>query len=93
MTCFGSPGTGTPQSKVVRLIDRSCRPRAHEADDLVAARLRADEIRIGLVMREQAVLIGGEAEEIALLLDPLDRRAAWRRASDPSGCLVSSLSS
>ena len=51
---------------------------AHEADDLVAPRLRADEIRVRLVMRQQTVLIGGEAEEIALLLDPFDRRAGGR---------------
>ncbi len=26
MMCAGSPGTGTPQLKVVREIDRSCSP-------------------------------------------------------------------
>src|SRR4051794_1175777 len=45
-----------------------------EADDLVAAGLRADEIRIRLVMFEQALLISGQAEEIALFLDPFHRR-------------------
>ena len=47
----------------------------HEADDLVAARVRPDEIGLAFVQREQPVLIGGELEEVALLLDPLDRRA------------------
>ena len=37
--------------------------------------VRPDEIRIGLIERQQAVLIGGQAEEVALLLHPLDRRA------------------
>jgi hypothetical protein len=46
MTCFSSPGTGMPQSKVVREIDRSFRPDFDEADDLVAALGRADEVRV-----------------------------------------------
>ena len=50
-------------------------PALDEADDLVPARVRPDEIRLALVKREQPVLIGGEPEEIALLLDPFDRRA------------------
>ena len=46
-----------------------------EADDFVAARVRSDEIGLAFVQRQQPVLIGGQFEEVALLLDPLDRRA------------------
>jgi hypothetical protein len=70
MTCLGSSGTGTPQAKVVRLIERSRSPRLTKA-----IFLRRDEIGVGLVMGDQLVGVGGELEEIALLLDPADRRA------------------
>jgi hypothetical protein len=50
-------------------------PRPDEADHLVAALRRADEVLALLVEPEQPVLIGREAEEIGLLLVPLDRRA------------------
>ncbi len=40
--------------------------------------LGRDEVRIGVVMREQPLLIGRELEIIALLLDPFDRRAGGR---------------
>ena len=62
-------------------VERGARDRQilqaalHEADDFVAARIRPDEIGLALVQREQPVLIGGQLEEVALLLDPLDRRA------------------
>jgi hypothetical protein len=75
MTCFGSFGTLMPQSKVVREIERSLQARLDEGDHLVAALGRTDEIGVGLVEREQLVLVGGELEEVARLLDPLDRRA------------------
>ena len=48
---------------------------AHEARHLVEPLLRQHEVGHARVEFEQLVLIGGEAEEIALLLDPLDRRA------------------
>src|SRR6266516_7126829 len=48
-----------------------------EAYDLVHAGLRQDEIRMIPVEIEQLVLIGGESEEITLLLHPFDRRAGW----------------
>ena len=47
----------------------------YEADDLIAELGRQDEIRISLVMRQQPVLVGRQAEEIGLLLVPFDRRA------------------
>ena len=50
-------------------------PGFDEAHDLVAALRRPDEVGIVLVEGEQPVLIGREPEEIALLLDPFDRRA------------------
>src|SRR5207237_9777833 len=46
-----------------------------EADDLVAARIRADEVGLRLIKVEQSVLVSRELEEIALLLHPLHRRA------------------
>ena len=48
---------------------------AHEACDFVHALPRQHEIRHALVEIEQPVGEGGELEEIALLLDPFDRRA------------------
>ena len=56
-----------------------------EAHHLVLARVRSDEIRAIRVELEQLVLIGREAEEIALLLDPLDRRAL---RSEPHAVVV-----
>ena len=50
-------------------------PALDEAHDLVATLLRADELRMRLIVGEQPVLIGREAEEVALLLDPIDRGA------------------
>ena len=50
----------------------------HEGDHLVAPGLRADEIRVVLVMLEQPVLPGRQPEEIGRLLDPLDLRARGR---------------
>ena len=73
-----APGTRTPQSNVVREIDRSCRPAAHEARDFVQPLLRQHEIRPRIEI-EQLLLIGGEPEEIARLLDPFDRRTGLGR--------------
>ena len=67
-----------PQSKVEREIDRSLRLRLDEGDDLVAVFLRYDEVRPLAVVRQQAIGVGRELEVIALLLDPIDRRAAGR---------------
>ena len=50
-------------------------PTFDEADDFVEAALRQHEVRVVRVELEQPVLIGREAEEIGLLLGPLDRRA------------------
>ena len=44
--------------------------RLDEADDLVPPALGLDEVGVGLVVGEQAVGEGGEAEEVILLLDP-----------------------
>ena len=52
-----------------------------EADDLVAPLRRQDEVRVGVVVRQQLVLVGGQLEEIRLLLRPFDRRAL-RPATD-----------
>ncbi|MCY1232635.1 hypothetical protein D9M72_451370 [compost metagenome] len=49
--------------------------RFHERNHLVAAFGRTDEIRIFLIVLQELVLIGGEAEEVALLLDPFDGRS------------------
>src|SRR4029079_16874520 len=51
-----------------------------EADDLVAPGLGADEAGVGLVMREQPILIGGPAGEVGFRLRPLDRRALGAEA-------------
>src|SRR4029077_15836418 len=53
----------------------------HKTDDLVAARVGSDEIGLAFVEREQPVLIGREAEERSVPLDPLDR-CALRTAAD-----------
>ena len=53
-------------------------PAFDEAQHLVAAALGADEVRIGRIMSEQRLLIGGEAEEPALLHRPFDERALRR---------------
>ena len=50
-------------------------PALDEADHLVEARVRPDEVGMGLVMRQQPVLVLGQTEEIGLLLGPFDRRA------------------
>ena len=57
---------------MVRLIERSSSPRLTEADDLVEAGLRGTEFGVGLVEREQFVLVGGQPEEVALLGRPRD---------------------
>ena len=68
---------GDPDAPVERVArDRQVlEPALDEAHHLVPPLLRADEGRIRLVMRKQPVLIGGEAEEVGLLLRPFDRRA------------------
>jgi hypothetical protein len=49
-----------------------------EGDDFVAVLLGRHEFRVGFVMGEEAVGVGRELEEIALLFDPLHGRAAGR---------------
>ena len=66
-------------------------PALHEGDDFVAISFGRDEVRMGFVVRQQLVGVSGEPEEVALLLDPFDGRAA-RREFFPSGPSVSSLS-
>ena len=81
MTCFGSPGTGTPQSNVVREIDRSFSPALTKLTTSFRRSRGPMKSGLRLVVGEQPVLIGGEAEEVALLLHPFDRRAE-RLAAD-----------
>ena len=75
MTCLGSPGTGTPQSKVVREIERSFRPPRTKLATSFMRSFGSTKSGTSRVELEQLVLVGGQAEEIALLLDPFDRRA------------------
>ncbi len=58
-------------------------PALDEAQDLVAARFRADEVRVGGVEIEQGLLVFGEAEEPGLLGGPFDRRALRRELVAP----------
>ncbi len=64
-----------PHSNVVREIDRSLQAAPDEARDFVEPLLRQHEIRHPRIELDQLVLIGRELEEIALFLDPFDRRA------------------
>src|SRR5690606_27116291 len=50
-------------------------PASDETDDLVAPLGRQNELRIGLVVREQLVAVSREAEAGGFLLRPLDGRA------------------
>ena len=59
---------------------------AHEARHLVQPLARQNEIRNLVVEVEQLILVGGEAEEIALLLHPFDRRSGLGR--EPRAVLV-----
>ncbi len=78
--CLGLPGTGIPQSKVVRLIGKILQAALDEAHHLVAACIRSDEVGHALIEVDQLLLIVGEAEKIAFLLHPFDRRAGGRQA-------------
>ena len=66
-----------PQVNPLRVIATSCRPDFDEVDDLVAPALGLDEVGIGLVVGEQAVAEGREAEEVILLLDLAERSVGW----------------
>ena len=59
--------------------------RAHEARDLVAAGLGADEVGLALVERQQAVPVGREPEQEVLLLHPGHRRAGGLCAGNSVG--------
>src|SRR5690349_18752875 len=50
-----------------------------EADDLVAAALRLDEVRVRRVMVEQRLLVFRQPEEPTLLDRPFDRRTLRRQ--------------
>ena len=86
----GSPGTGTPQSKVVREIDRSFSPPRTKLTTSLQPLLRQHESGTLVIELEQLVLIGREPEEIALLLDPFDRRALRPEALPCRSTAVSS---
>src|SRR4029453_3593536 len=53
------------------------KPAFDEADDLVAALRRSDEIRPIVIEPEELLLIGRQPEKIALLLHPFDRRSGF----------------
>jgi hypothetical protein len=55
--------------------------RLDEVDDLIPAALGLDEVGVGLVMGQEAVAEGREAEEIILLLDLAERDVAMIRAA------------
>src|SRR3546814_468360 len=74
MTWPGLPGTATPQSKLVREIDRSDRPPLTKLITSLTA-VGLDELRVRLIMRQKPVGIGGKAEEPAFLHGPFHRRA------------------
>ena len=54
-----------------------------EAQHLVTAAFRADEIRVRGIVIEQRLLEFGEAEEPGLLGGPFDGRALWRKPGTP----------
>ena len=64
-----APGEGGPADREVR------EAALHEGDDLVQVFLWRDEIGMGRVMGDELVGVGRQAEEPALLLHPVDRRA------------------
>ena len=69
----GSQGSGTPQSKFVRLIEKSWSPP--RISDRTSFRRVSGSTADGvaLVVLEQPVRVGREAEEVVLLLHHLDR--------------------
>ena len=58
-------------------------PARDERPRLVEAEVRADEVRPLVVEGEELVLVGGEPEEVVLLLDPLGRHEVIR--AEPVG--------
>ena len=78
MTCPGAARHLHPPVEAGARDGEIGEPALDEAQHLVAARLRADEVGIVGIMGEQPLLIGGEAEEPALLDRPFDRRALRR---------------
>ncbi|MCY1379542.1 hypothetical protein D9M69_672700 [compost metagenome] len=63
-----APVEGRPRNREI------LETRFHEGNHFVAALGGTDEVRVFLVVLQQFVLIFGQLEEVALLLDPLDRR-------------------
>ena len=59
-------------------------PALDEADHLVAPGVRLDELRVLLDVGQQPVGVPGDAEEVALLLQPLQFPAAVGAAARPS---------
>ena len=64
-----------PQSNVVRETERSFRPPLTKLATSLQPLARQHEVGHVRIEGEQFVLIGRQAEEIGLLLGPLDRRA------------------
>ena len=62
-----------PHGWPARLIAEVLQAARDEAPRLVVAEARQHEVGPLVVEREQPVLVGGEAEEVVLLLDPLGR--------------------
>ena len=61
---------------------------ADEAQHLVAPVVGLDEVRVRLVVREQALLVGRQAEEPVALAEPLEGHARVVRALHPGRGLV-----
>ncbi len=80
MMCLALPGTLMPQSKVVRDSDRSCRPPRTKLATSFMRSFGSTKSGTRVVELEKLVGIGGEPEEIALLLDPFDRRVVGPEA-------------
>ena len=75
MMCLGFSGTGMPQVKVVRDSERSFKPPRTKLATSFMPLLRQHEIgHLGVELKER-LGEGGQPEEVALLLDPFDRRA------------------
>ena len=69
MTCSRSPGTGMPQLKLVRLMERSRRPL--RTNEITSLRRVSGRMKFGLLVveLEQLVLEGRELEEVVLFAD------------------------
>ena len=77
--CFGSPGHGDAPIESRARNRQILEAATHEALHLVRPRVGSNELGVRVVVSKQPFLIGRQLEEIALLLDPFDRRALWRQ--------------